>query len=534
MKCPHCQQTFLAPGIVASSKSKDDDWLSLDEPPGPIPKTTGGSTSDAPIKLTLEDDEDGDDEFVLQLPKSMQKRNADKIAEPPTTANPKPLSGDFLSNQDDLLNDLRGDEFDGDEFNGDEFDDFTTISESVPKINSLNHPNESKSPKSKQGKEVIASANTNKTPLAPNKTRQGVNGSAGNQTNPPPEANDVEYAKDYRVTCKVCGSYLYAKANQVGKTIKCSDCYSEMVIPPAPKLKKKATINIDQAETFQFESNPKVERRPDPFQKSANELLEDAARINEEETSEPDGYDTPQIGEWLKSVLSPFRDPTVLIHLAVLSLLAILPTIVVLKLEMAILTLGLFPGGLLFGLLSISCGMAILLAAANDEAQVSQWPTLDPSAWLGQTVLVGSAAFIAAVPCWILCTSIFGAHLLTTALTMFSIYALFPFVLLSMLDMNSIFKPFSSELSRSISKCEEAWGGFYFSSGLLFVGTFLLFAISSTSSPEGCAIISIIAAETTMFLYFGMIGRLAYAIGQVINAPPRTDTIDSTQKTDEG
>jgi hypothetical protein len=127
---------------------------------------------------------------------------------------------------------------------------------------------------------------------------------------------------------------------------------------------------------------------------------------------------------------------------------------------------------------------------------------------------------------------IIGPQLLSVAVTMFSIYVLFPFVLLSMLDMNSAFIPFSSEVARSITKCEEAWGGFYFSSGALFVALFLVFATASSISPASGAVLAITCAIAGAFLYFGMIGRLAYSIGQAVNAPPRHDEVDRTRQTD--
>jgi hypothetical protein len=115
---------------------------------------------------------------------------------------------------------------------------------------------------------------------------------------------------------------------------------------------------------------------------------------------------------------------------------------------------------------------------------------------------------------------------------MLSVYFLFPFILLSMLDMNSAFVPFSPEVARSVTRCEEAWGGFYFSSGLVFVGLFLTFALASTMSPPVAAAISIFAGVGVTFCYFSMIGRLAYAIGQAVNAPPMKNDVDRTRRSD--
>ena len=440
-----------------------------------------------------------EEEFVLKLPEQATLKTPSKTNKPTT------LGAGFLRDEEAILK----------EYAGDDFDDFTSESEPLPSTM-----------RSSRAKGVHAQ---------PGATGQGKlsNPAASpkrNRTDSTKTAQPIEYASEYRVTCKVCGSFIYAKATQAGKTIKCSDCYSEILIPSPPRITKKTVVDMDQVETFQFESSPKAEKRPEPFQKSADQLLAEAEQAEEDSPSKPNDFDTPKVGEWIAGVLAPFRDPSVLVHLAGLCILGIIPALIVIKMKMTILTLGLFPGGLILGLLSVSCGMAILMATANDEPQVSEWPTLDPFNWIEQLTLVGVAAIMAAVPVWTLSTLILGPHLLATAMTMFSIYLLFPFILLSMLDMNSITKPFSSELARSVTKCEEAWGGFYFSSGLLFVGTFLVFSLGSTASAEACTVMSIIAAETTTFLYFGMIGRLAYAIGQTVNAPPRNDEVDRTRR----
>jgi hypothetical protein len=341
----------------------------------------------------------------------------------------------------------------------------------------------------------------------------------------------VQYATEYRVTCNICGSFLYAKAAQAGKTVKCPDCHSPLTIPAPPKVRKKFTVNLDEVESFNFEPNTKVERRPDPYQKSAEQLLEEASR-EETTNSNPRYDDTPSVLEWLKGIFSPFKDPAVLVHLLGLCVLACVPTLIVLNIDSPILVLGLFPAGFFLALLTVSCGLAILESVANDQPAVSDWPTLDPIAWLGHLFLVGAALTFAAVPVWLVCMLVLGPQLLSVAITMFFIYMLFPFVLLSMLDMESPFIPFSSEVARSVTKCEEAWGGFYFSSGLLFVGLFLIFSTASTMSPSAAAVLSLVAGISATFVYFGMIGRLAYSIGQAVNAPPRHDEVDRTRRTD--
>jgi DNA-directed RNA polymerase subunit M/transcription elongation factor TFIIS len=337
---------------------------------------------------------------------------------------------------------------------------------------------------------------------------------------PKPASDVVEYAKEYRVNCHICGSLMYVKAAQAGKTIKCSDCHSAMTVPGPPRIKKSLQIDLDQAETFALEESRTAQRGPDPYQKSAQQLLDEAARV-EQINPQPTYDDTPSVKEWFANVFGIFKDLGAVAHWIGLSVLASVPAVMAIQMDNPALIMALFPGGFFLGVLTVSCGFAILHSVANQLGSVEDWPTLNPLAWLGKLMLVVIAACLVAVPMWAICMFTVGPSLIGAAVTMMAIYVGFPFVLLSMLDMNSALVPFSPEVARSVTKCEEAWGGFYFSSGLLFVTLFLIFAAASGWNPVLGAVVPIASGIGATFIYFAMIGRLAYAIGQSIHAPPR-------------
>lgn len=475
VKCPHCDQSFLAPGI-AKSTNDDDDWLVLDDSPvsfssepGPTSPPTPPTTGSAPAP-----------------PPTGSAPTSPRGSTPPDA----PAPGPTLSADDEALLS---------EFTSD-LDDFTAEVEAPPAP-------------------IPMSAAAGGAPTTP----------SGTSTEK--AAEEIEYATEYRVTCNICGSFLYARANQAGKTVKCSDCHSPITVPSPPRVRKKSKVNVDDAETFTFNESKKVVPRADPYQKSAKDLLDEASRVEVKKPT-PVYDDTPSVGEWAKNVFGIFTDLGVLVHWVGLTVLAAVPAAIAISLESDILMLGLFPAGFFLGVLAVGCGFAILQSVANEESTVSDWPTLDPFSWLGQLFVVVAAASLAAVPAMAICTIMMAPPLLTAAITMFSVYVVLPFVLLSMLDMNSVFVPFSPEVARSVTKCEEAWGGFYFSSGLLFVGLFLLFASTGWMSPVTGATVSIAAGIGVTFAYFSMIGRLAYSIGQAVNAPPMENDIDRTRHID--
>tara|TARA_R110002049_G_scaffold305056_3_gene501098 strand:- start:53356 stop:54837 length:1482 start_codon:yes stop_codon:yes gene_type:complete len=335
----------------------------------------------------------------------------------------------------------------------------------------------------------------------------------------PPTAGSTSHQTEFRLKCNVCGSLMYAKASQEGKKIKCSDCHSLVVVPPPPKVKQSPKIDISKAQTFEFGEAPKDARREDPFRKSAADLLERAEKEDPEQTA--DDFETPDILEWARNVFGIFTDLNVILRLIIFTLIGAVPAYFVLAMDSPIAVLALFIGGALFAAPLIACGFAILQSVANDEPSVDEWPSLDPMEWLGSAGVAFAAAGFSGVPVFVLAQFLFDNSLIIIGVTMMSIYFLFPFVLLSMLDMQTIMMPFSPEVARSFNTSQESWGGFYFSAGVLFLALFLLFVATTGSGAPAMAFINVGATVAIVFAYFAMIGRLAYAIGQSVNESPR-------------
>jgi len=340
----------------------------------------------------------------------------------------------------------------------------------------------------------------------------------------------------FRVTCPTCDSLTYAKPNQVGKRIRCPDCHAAIVVPPPPKAKPKYQPDIQAAATFSFQDSGEenLPSRPaDPFRKSADDLLKAAEAAHQE--AEEEEWELPNFQQWFSGLAKVFLDPVVGLHIFFLSLLAFLPTSVALQYNSSMVVMGLFAGGAIFGALVIANGFAILQSVANGEDAVSEWPLFDPMAWIGQMVIALASVGVAAGPIWMVTNYIFQGGLITVAMTMISLYLLYPVVLLSMLDEESILVPFSTDVTKSVMRAPDQWGAAYLASGILFFGMFLMFMIASVSGLLVGAGIAIVVAVTGTFAYFGIIGRLAYGIGHSVNAPPMVNDIqrDTKRKDDE-
>lgn len=522
VKCPHCEQNFLAPGIAADSSSEEDedDWLTLSDSPVPAHPSSPSSDSQAsktttsPLSSKTSNTQpenetplpDDDDSFFsesslppIQIP-AASTSSSPGAGNDLSQSNASTLGPDISAAEEELLS------------------QFTDTS--IPTT-------DAKPPVKKNALDAIRALGA---------SASNIGDDSATNTTAAPRAASVEYESEFRVTCKVCGTITYAKAVDSGKTTKCSDCYSEILIPKPPRIRKKPEIDIANAETFSLGQNNSEERKTaDPFRKSAADLLAEASR-QEEDASPPVYEDTPNVLEWVNNVFGIFKDPGVIMHWVCLSVAAAIPTALLVSIEQEslqlLLTIGMMIGGLILGGITVSCAFAILLSVANGNDQVEDWPSTDVFQWLDQLTLVLGATGLVAIPMWTICFLTNSTGLLGVALVMFSIYLLLPFILLSMLDMGSVFAPFSPELARSVSKCQEEWGGFYFSSGLLF-GLLFLFTAMIWYLPGS---LGIVATTTlcifTTFAYFGMMGRLAYTIGQSVNAPPKKNDIDRSRPTD--
>jgi DNA-directed RNA polymerase subunit M/transcription elongation factor TFIIS len=337
----------------------------------------------------------------------------------------------------------------------------------------------------------------------------------------------------FRLNCPICDSLIYAKFSQVGKRIRCSDCHSPLTVPPPPKVKPKYEHDLEAASTYQFQDGgeDQLTRPADPFRKSADAYLR-AAEDAETETEDKE-WELPSFQEWFSGLASVFRDPAVILHILILSTLAFVPTAFAVQYESSVVVMGLFAGGAVFGMIVVACGFAILQAVANGEERVSEWPVFDPMEWVGQLLVAIAAVGVAAGPVWMITHYLFQGGLITVATTMLSLYVLYPIVLMSMMDEQSILVPFSADVTKSVVRAPDQWGAAYLASGILFAAMFFLFMIASVSPPIGGALITILCSVTGVFVYFAILGRLAFGISHSLNAPPMVNDIDRSVKPDE-
>lgn len=75
-------------------------------------------------------------------------------------------------------------------------------------------------------------------------------------TNPTPASDLPQYVG---VECRVCGTRMYGRPDQVGRELKCPDCGARTVLPPPPKVKPKnipAAMEGEQYELWDVDHQP--------------------------------------------------------------------------------------------------------------------------------------------------------------------------------------------------------------------------------------------------------------------------------------
>jgi DNA-directed RNA polymerase subunit M/transcription elongation factor TFIIS len=523
VQCPSCLKPFLAPKSLAgtaSASAEDEDWLSLADPATPPVATRPSAESQSAKSQSAKSRaaESKPEDSQAGQPESAEAESESTESEPvksgpggffltdPTEESPFLDEADFFEqpNHDSATP--------ADSPTEDLFADLPPLEEPVPSSGKTTAETDS------DRTDGVAAGFNASAAFA-----DELLGAAAEQFADPqdetrradsarqPSARSLAPDEEFRVNCPICGTVMYAKAKQSGKTVRCPDCHSDIRVPKPPKKKPQPQASED-AETFRLSEASERRVEEDPTRKSATQLLEEASRDPRENEFTP-AYDVPSMTGWLRSVFGIFIDPGVLTHLAGLTLLIGVPAAATALYP--VLMIGAFPLGLLGAVITIACGFAIMFAVANGHESVDEWPTADPASWFDSLAPAIAAMAICTGPPFALAKAFGAPNALLIGLVLFCIYALFPIILLSMLDAQTITTPFSSAVSKSITKCQEDWGAFYFSGGLFFGALFAYFLFIEMT-PKTIAIgafLSIVVA----FIYFAMLGRLAMAISNIVD-----------------
>jgi DNA-directed RNA polymerase subunit RPC12/RpoP len=326
----------------------------------------------------------------------------------------------------------------------------------------------------------------------------------------------VSYEDVYGISCQVCQTRLHVRPHQAGTSIKCPDCFSQVLVPPAPKRRQ-----LPQAARPLAQDDPSV-GSPTGVQTETQKLLE-KARAELERAEAQEREESPdRFTEGLFDFLIDVRSAVWLAVLAYWFSVAMWLTRWAMSLQipeagLAVLSqtlsliVGLFAVGLLLSFLvaTAAWGWALVRDTSEGLRKIARWPGVNVLAWDRDLRYVLGAGIVAAFPGalvgvllgWI---AIKGLMLYTAAATF---AGLFPLVLLSMRQSGSVTVPFSEGAWGSIADHPAPWNLTY----LMTIVLVILGLFGTVTAIQHGGLLGLAGALLMAFcmaLYFRTVGRL--------------------------
>lgn len=328
------------------------------------------------------------------------------------------------------------------------------------------------------------------------------------------------------VLCPKCGVRVAIKTEQQGRRVQCPSCEQPFSAPaalgdgnqgdteevnwlslPVPSGGQTPSDAPAAAGSSATSSSQQKHEHSGASVSDYLQSAEDADAESESEQAKREG----QFNGWAMPVLGIFKDPGVILHLVVLAIAMALPVgITVFDRKYGFAT---FPFMAIGFSLVMTCGLSIVQAIANGESAVDEWPTIDLWAWLESSMVVASAMICSVAPALFLATLFSAETLVTVSLMLCGAHLLFPLVVLSILDTQSVFVPLSLDVIRSCQSCRKECQVFFAIAGVvLALGPLYFFLTPATPVMAG---VGVAFCVLIAFLYAALLGRLAYSFGQV-------------------
>ncbi len=356
-----------------------------------------------------------------------------------------------------------------------------------------------------------------------------------------PDPRSVPAAKrDYvAVICSLCHTRMHATADQVGSKMICPDCGTATVVPPLPRPQPKIDVmaGADQgAYAIVGEDDPPSPRPLPPLPRPRTVWEEPPPRRKKpaEEPEEPeDDIKLPSQRPVLPD--RPFLQGTftfpfyrsVWVRTLVLVILSVVPHLLwyaaVARLATSVATVAfasamLFAaftvfGLMLFAFLSASV-MAVLRETSEGCDEIDSWPGHAFLDWIGEPVHVFCAVCMSVVPgaaaAWLLMKLNAASVDVMWITGPVSIFIMFPIVLISTLEHNSMLGVLSLPVLRTLWTTADGWLKFYLTSGMTIAAAVgISWAASGLGLLAGSVVVAIVD-PVAWLIYFRLLGRLGW------------------------
>jgi hypothetical protein len=359
-------------------------------------------------------------------------------------------------------------------------------------------------------------------------------------TNPPPDVTPSSAtpadspSAEFRVKCDVCDTMVYASIDEIGKKKKCPDCFSLFVVK-RPATRQKPVVDV-MKDADEFQLSEPVDRIV--FQDVGDDLTGQTVPQEQIDKAEKDRDEQErQLPKLPRQPLwsgvfrfLPYGQTMLVIAFIAVIFWAIAGTAALsysfgaqggLAIFIAMgCTVGVLAMVLTGGAYAAVAGLRLLQETAAGVDEIETWPDLSFLDWCLEAVYVAAAFAYSMTPGIVL--SVIMTRLgippaVGLIFSMFSLFALFPVVLLSLMEADSLAAPLTKPILASLQKERSHWCIFYLESVVILI--VILVAGSLIYMNSGFALL--LAAMVWSFcwlVYFRLLGRLAWISGAHRNA----------------
>lgn len=344
-----------------------------------------------------------------------------------------------------------------------------------------------------------------------------------NDSNSSPAADARRQARRERamvlVICPICATRIDTLARKEPRMVKCPDCHEPVRIPSQQEVdeKRRKTPRGRSVSTVEALPVPAPSARPRP----APSFVADAmSTIRREEESPPPKwtffsrvFSVP----WHEEVLSRW----VYLSIGLLVMNGLMAFLIEQGLQMAGSQFGMVTAFFVLPLIwigtwtisyAVACSRAILEDTASGSDRISNW---HESNWREWVLVLAAAAFLASVAIII---GYFAGKLVVWAGGPFlptvigTAWIVFPYIVLSALETNSLLTPFSVPILRSLWK--HGWAGILFIllSTAITLGPVAVMVFADSMSLMFRAAVASPLIAAAVFINARLLGRLGWLI----------------------
>lgn len=330
------------------------------------------------------------------------------------------------------------------------------------------------------------------------------------------------------VTCATCHELLWVEARKVARKIVCPECGRSVRVPARDEIEARKPVSVasNRKDVGEY-SLGEVAPVPVEMQQPSQFIL---ARTDFRQEAAPP---PPKFTFFNGVFLFPWQGAALprWINLSLLLAAALLVAMVVLTVGMNLGLLAAAPqGGMLaffvlpeiwLGTWSLSyaaaCCLAILETTAAGGKEVDHWPQPQWKEWAFDLIFV----------VWILIVSLCAAFFLTLPVRIrvaetwpllqcwFGVTALlFPIFMLSAMEVQQNWLPFSAVTWASLFQKPVAWLVYYLTAGLLWAACGGLFVLLVRPAPIVAGLVTSPLLAANLFIQARLLGRLAWKIAR--------------------